>query len=111
MKAGALRHRVTLQDFGEVVDPATGYRTKIWRAVASDIPAEVAPLSGREYLAAAATQSAVTARITMRWRPGVTAQQRIVHGDAIYDIESVLPDAKSGREHLTLMCSTGVNDG
>lgn len=111
MKAGTLRHRVTLQAFTEVVDPVTGYRTKVWLDVASGIPADVAPLSGREYVAAAATQSSVTARITIRWRPGVTAQQRIVHGDAVYDIESVLPDAKSGREHLTLMCSTGVTDG
>lgn len=110
MRAGELRHRIKLQAFTTTVDPDTGYRDKAWVDVA-ELRAKVAPLSGREFLAAAATQSAVTARITIRHRAGVTNNHRILHGETIYNIESVLPDANSGKEHLTLMCSTGVNDG
>lgn len=110
MRAGKLRHRVRLQAFTTTVDPDTGYRDKAWADVAT-LWADVAPLSGREFIAAAATQSAVTARITIRHRAGVTNNHRILHGTAIYNIEAVLPDAESGREHLTMMCSTGVNDG
>lgn len=110
MRAGKLRHRVKLQAFTTTVDPDTGYRDKAWTDVAT-LWAEVAPLSGREFLAAAATQSKVTARITIRHRAGVTNNHRILHGSTIYNIEAVLPDANSGKEHLTLMCSTGVNDG
>lgn len=110
MRAGKLRHRVKLQAFTTTVDPDTGYRDKAWADVAT-LWAVVAPLSGREFLAAAATQSKVTARITIRHRAGVTNNHRILHGATVYNIEAVLPDANSGKEHLTLMCSTGVNDG
>lgn len=110
MRAGKLLHRVKLQAFTTTVDPDTGYRDKAWVDVA-ELWAEVAPLSGREFLAAAATQSKVTARITIRHRAGVTNNHRILHGATVYNIEAVLPDAGSGKEHLTLMCSTGVNDG
>ena len=110
MKAGTLRHRVTLQALTETGGPDTGYRDKSWADVAQ-LSADITPLSGREYIAAAASQSAVSTRITIRYWPGVTAAMRLKQGDVLYNIEAVLPDAKNGKEHLTLMCSTGVNDG
>ena len=110
MRAGTLRHRVTLQALTETVDPDTGYRDKLWADVAQ-LSADITPLSGREYIAAAASQSAVSTRITIRYWPGVTAAMRLKQGDVLYNIEAVLPDKGSGREYLTLMCSTGVNDG
>lgn len=111
MKAGSLRHRVDLQHFATTVNPVTGDRTKAWATVAAALPAGIEPLSGKEFLAAAASQSQVSSRITIRYRPGVTAAHRLKQGDVIYNIEAVLPDNKTGREHLTLMCSQGVNDG
>lgn len=111
MRAGSLRHRADLQQQGTTVDPATGDRVTAWVNVAAAVPVEIVPLSGREFLAAAASQSQVTSRITMRYRPGVTAAHRLRQGDVVYNIEAVLPDNKSGREWLTLMCSQGVNDG
>jgi hypothetical protein len=36
---------------------------------------------------------------------------RVNHNGTIYNIHGVLPDKKSGREYLTLACSTGANDG
>lgn len=115
MRAGVLRHRVRLQNLTTVVDPNTGYRTNEWVDDApqppAGLPAEVVPLSGREFLAAAAQQSKVSVRITIRYRPGVNHRQRLLHGGQILNIEAVLPDNRSGREWLTLMCSEGVNDG
>ena len=43
-----------------------------------------------------------------RLRHRVTIQRRIA---TAYDIEGVIPDARSGREWLTLPVSTGVRDG
>lgn len=111
MKAGRLRHRVDLQHFATMTHPVTGDRAKAWITVTEKIPADIEPLSGREFLAAAASQSQVSSRITIRYRTGVTAAHRLKQGDVIYNIEAVLPDKKTGREHLTLMCSQGVNDG
>lgn len=108
--AGKLRHKVVLQSFTTTVDMTTGDRVQAWVDVGA-IWSAVEPLSGREYIAAAATQSKVAARITIRYRAGVTATQRIVHGAKVYNIEAVLADKASGREYLSLLCSEGVGDG
>jgi len=104
MRAGTLRHRVTLQSNIKVQDPATGYMTQSWTDVAK-VRAAVAPLSAREFIAAQAMQADVTTRITIRYRAGVTAAMRILHDGKTYNITGVLPDAKSGREYLTLPCT------
>ncbi len=117
MMTGKLRHRLDVQAFTEVVDPSTGYRTKSWATVHAAVPADIEPLSGREFLAAAASQSQVTSRIIIRYLPGITAAHRLVEvlagseQGAVYDIHAVLPDNKTGRDHLTLMCSEGAGDG
>lgn len=110
MQAGKLRHRVTLQEPVKVQNSTTGAVINTWRDV-STIWAEVSPLSAREFIAAQASQGEISTRITIRYRPGVTRKQRILFRGAIYNIEGVLPDPKSGREYLTLPCSEGVNDG
>lgn len=110
MQAGKLRHRVTLQEPVKVQNPTTGAVINTWRDV-STIWAEVSPLSAREFIAAQASQGEISTRITIRYRPGVTRKHRILFRGAIYNIEGVLPDPKSGREYLTLTCSEGVNDG
>lgn len=110
MQAGKLRHRITLQEPVKVQNPTTGAVINTWRDV-STIWAEVSPLSAREFIAAQASQGEISTRITIRYRPGVTRKHRILFRGAIYNIEGVLPDPKSGREYLTLPCSEGVNDG
>lgn len=110
MQAGRLRHRVTIQNRVETQDPTTGAIAVSWADVAT-VWAAVEPLSAREFIAAQAAQSQVSARITIRYRAGVTAAMRIVHGATLYNIEGVIPDNRSGREWLTLPVSAGVNDG
>lgn len=65
--------------------------------------AAVEPLTGREYLAASAAVSEVTARIRMRYRPGITSQDRVIHSGTTYGIEAVI-DVRSGNRELVLMC-------
>ena len=65
--------------------------------------AAVEPLTGREFIAAQAAQSEVTARIRMRFRPWMTSQDRVIHGGTTYGIESVI-DVHSGNRELVLMC-------
>ena len=61
------------------------------------------PLTGREYLAAQAAVSEVTARIRMRFRPWMTAEDRVVHNGTTYGIESLV-DVRSENRELVLMC-------
>ena len=97
---GKLQHKVSLQRFDTVVDPDTGHREKTWREYASPWVA-IEPISGREFLAAAAERSEVTTRITMYFREDVTRAERIVYRGKVYNIQVVLPDPDTGREWLT----------
>jgi SPP1 family predicted phage head-tail adaptor len=109
MQSGKLRHRMTLQRRA-VTRNRDGDVLQKWVDVAKPWAA-VEPVSGREFIAAAASQSKVSTRITIRYRAGVNHDMRILHRDRIYNIEAVLPDKVSGLEYLTLMCSEGVNRG
>lgn len=111
MPAGRFRHRVTLQRQQQTQNPVTGAIDVIWETVATGIPAAIEPLSVKEFISAQSKQSKITTRIVIRWRSGVDATMRIVHGDTIYNIEGPLPDKNSGLEYITVPCSQGVNQG
>ena len=105
-----LRHRLTLQVKTHAQDPATGEDLVTWSNWLADEPAEVVPLSGREFIQSAAAQAAVDTRMTIRWRSGVEPTMRVVFDGNNYQISAVLPDP-SNRRWLTIMAARGVNDG
>ncbi len=111
VKAGQLRHRVTIQSRTDQQDPTYGGITPKWKALHSNVWARIKPIAAREFIAGDAKQSLVIANITIRYKSDVTAANRIVHGTRIYNIEGVLTDDDSGLEYLTLPCSEGVNEG
>lgn len=105
--AGELLHKGQLQAQAIAQDPDTGEMVTTWETFAEPW-AKIAPLSGREYLAAGAEQSEVRGKITIRYRGEVNAAMRFVHRGKYYGIHAVLPDAESGIEHLSLMVGEGV---
>lgn len=109
MQAGKLRHRITLQRAETAQDPLTGEITKQWRTV-DNVWGEVVPLSAREYLAARATQSEVSARMVIRYRADVDSTMRVIHRGEIYTIDGVLADAGSNIKYVTLMVRKGAAD-
>lgn len=111
LKAGRLRHRVDIQSRSNVQDPVTGEITTTWVNTWTAVPAAIEPLSAREFIAAQAVQSMVTARITLRYRAGLDASMRIVHNGTIYNPAGFLADPDSGLEYVTIPVSTGVNNG
>lgn len=113
MRAGPLRHRITIQQRSQLQDPETGEMITGW----TDWPqpgakhwARIEPLSARDFIAAQAVQSQVTGRIVLRYREGMLPTMRILYRNKIYSIHGVLPDADSGLEYLTLPVSEGVRD-
>lgn len=70
--------------------------------------AGVRDLTGRQFVAAGGTQNEVQTKIEIRYRLGITAAMRVVHGVEVYNIEAVLE--QEGKS-LLLMCSKGVNSG
>lgn len=112
MQSGKLRHRLSLQEQGQTQDPQTGQLVVKWQEVVK-LWASVEPLSAREFIAAKTHQSQVSARVVIRAQDGINASQRLVdtRTGAIYNIEGVLPDPKSGHHWMTIPVSEGVNDG
>ena len=107
MRNGKLRHKMTLQEPVDVQDTTTGEMVRTWQDVAK-VWASLEPLSAREFVAAGAEQSEVSARVTIRYREGVTSKMRLVYRGMAYDIKGVLADPKSGLEYLTLPVGEGV---
>jgi len=111
MRAGKLRHRITIQRPVYDQDQVTGEVTITWMDAWTKVPAEVVPASVSQFVAAAAPQHKLTARIVIRYRAGLEATMRILHRGDVYDIQGVLADPDSGRDYLTLPCSSGLNNG
>lgn len=108
--AGRLRHRVTFEELGVELD-SDGAQVEAWTPVMVNIPAQISALSGRELIAAQAVQSKVNTRIVVRFRSGFRPSMRGVHRGTIYNIEAVIPDPDSGIGQITLLCTSGVNEG
>jgi len=101
MKAGQLDQRVTVERFTSTQDEL-GQPIESWAPLFT-CWAAVEPLTGREYIAAAAAVSEVTAKIRLRYRPGVLGTDRVTHEGTVYQIESVI-DVRSEHRELHLMC-------
>jgi SPP1 family predicted phage head-tail adaptor len=101
MNIGKLRKRVQLQhlvrnqdDFGEAIPSYTPYAT-VW--------ASVEPLQGRELEHAQQISAEITHRVTIRYIAAVTSEHRVVYGERILEIESVI-NPEERNEMLILMC-------
>lgn len=105
--AGKLRHWGELQAPNITQDPDTGEQVTNW-ATYAECWADIAMASAREFVAAAAEQSEVRGRVTIRFREGVNATHRWVYRGKWYAILAVMEDNDSMLEHLTLMVAEGV---
>lgn len=108
MKAGQLRHPVTLQAPLDTQAP-DGQPVIGWTDVAS-IWADIRFINGLEAVKADAPVSVARCSIRIRARTGVTAGMRIAEGSTYYDIRAILPDS-TGRRFLDLACELGANNG
>ena len=118
MKAGTLRHRITLQTAVDTQDTTTGEPVRSWTTLAT-VWADISPLSGREILASAVELGEVDTRIRIRWAPALAnlgVKSRAAHLladgrlDVYYDILSVT-EPKLGRRELELICNSGAHEG
>ena len=105
MRAGKLRHRVTIESPSESQSDS-GEVTSTWAAIAT-VWAAVEPLSGRERLAAEQAGAEVAVRVRMRYVAGVTPTCRILHGTRYLEIAAVIDPAERGAE-LELLCREAV---
>lgn len=115
MEAGEFRHRIALQRPEYAQDQNTGEMALSWVTVQT-VWAAIKPMRGKEFIASHSNQSQVNTEIFIRFRTDIEPTWRMVHmvngaAGTIYNIAAVMPDRNSGREHLRMQVSSGVNDG
>lgn len=113
MQSGKYRHQVMLLRRVDSQQPG-GQVSHTYEHIAT-VWARISPLSGRELIAAQQVQAEVTNRINIRWRDDIdiNATSRVQHivkrsvspaWFDVYDVTSALPDEKTGRRELSMMC-------
>lgn len=112
MRAGKLRHRIRFETPALMQDGENGEMVPGWSLVREKVPAAYEALSARDVFAAQTANSEATGRFVIRHWPGLLATMRIIHRGLIYSIQGQpIPDPDSGLEYVTIMVTTGVNDG
>lgn len=112
MRTGRLRRRLTLQQKTSIRDAAGGVNNS-WSDVTT-VWGGVEPLTGREYLAAQATQNEEEVRIVIRYYKGIDSTWRIKDAtespQVIYTIHSIRNENTRNRM-LILNCRQGAESG
>ena len=101
MRAGKLRHRVTIQQTTETRESTMGGVIDTWGTFATRY-ASVSPLTGREYFTAQQHASEVTHEVRLRYLSGVTTKMRVLHDGRTFDIESIANTDERDRETVLL---------
>lgn len=97
-----LDHRITVQS-KSVTRAANGEEIITWGTFAT-LWAKVEPIRGREFFAAAQSQSAIDYRVTVHYRTDINRTMRIIFGTQTLEIGSEPINVKSANRWLELMC-------
>ncbi len=86
MRAGELRHRVTIQ-YPTVTRDASGAEVVTWNTAAT-VWGRLRPLTTRwrEHWAAQAQEATVSYEFSTWWRQGITSKHRLLFGNRTFDI-------------------------
>ena len=106
MRAGDLRHRITVQYPVENQDSA-GQPIPTWTTLFSAWAA-IEPLSAREYLSAQQANSDISIRIRIRARPAsetrVSAKMRVLFGSRMLEIVAPPIEVQERNREVQLLC-------
>lgn len=100
MRAGQLNRRIRIQSLTSTRDEI-GQPINEWQDVAT-VWANIRHLSGTETIKADAPTSTLRASIRIRYRAGIDAGMRVLHGETVYNIAAVMPD-EEGRKFVDLV--------
>jgi len=98
MRAGRLRHRVSIEQFSATTDEV-GDPVETWTPV-DTVWANVLPISGREFFASKQVNAETTHRVFMRYRAALTANHRLVFQGRVLDISA--PPINIGERNIEL---------
>ena len=101
MNAGKLRNRIRIEEPARGTDEGGGRPDMGWALVA-EVWANIRPITGQERIAAMRSEVAVTHRIEIRYRAGLTEKMRVVYGDRVFNVRAVL-DVDEARDEMQLL--------
>lgn len=114
MRAGSLKHLISIQQPSGTKDAAGQVDPDAWSDVYTGVRADILHQTGAEANRSDAPVSVVKASIRIRYSADraetLHAGMRVVHGAVVYDIKAVLPDFRA-RQHIDLVSETGANRG
>jgi SPP1 family predicted phage head-tail adaptor len=110
MRAGTLRHIVSIQARDTAQESVYGSQGTTWTEVYGNVPVAITPLTGKEREIAMAIFPDSQFEIDMRYLPGLTVSHRIVYGTRIFDILNIDNIDERNRE-LVLTCKEGTTQG
>ena len=105
MRAGRMRHRLTIQTVTETQN-AVGELTRVW-AEAVTVWGQVRPLSGKETLTGEQITADVSHRVFVRYNENIAATARILWGTRVFEINAVLNADEIDRS-MELLCKEVV---
>ncbi len=110
MRAGRLRHRVTMERAVQVTTDGSTVTT--WQLHGYAWGA-VEPIRGREALIAGATLAEMDTRIILRHNSlsaTLTARDRITYAGVAYNLQSVV-EVRTARREIEFLAKNGLNNG
>jgi len=84
-QSGSKRHRITIQQRSTGQDSSGGQLTA-WTDFATNVWADIRPLSSHELIAAKGVQSETSHEITIRYRSGIIAAMRAVYNGRYFNL-------------------------
>ena len=104
--AGELRHRIMVQKLTSGKDDDSYPIPEQWVDL-MPLWAKVTHLSGKDLIAAQASNSKVVARVKIRYREDIDTTMRVIYKGKTYAIDSqALEDTNTGYESVTFLLST-----
>lgn len=101
MRAGDLRHQVTIQQF-ESIDDGGGGHEEVWTDLTT-VWGSVEPLNGKERYDAQQIQATLSHKIRIRYYPNLKPSMRVKFETRVFNILSIINFEERNRE-LQLMC-------
>lgn len=111
MRAGQLKHQVTLQS-PETTRDAVGEQTLSFSTVAT-VPASITPIGGREQFFAAQRHASTTHLIQLRYSSQVAALDatwRILFGSRVFSIDAPPRNVDEADVMFELQCTEGLRE-
>ena len=103
MRAGKLRHRISIERAIETQDSSYNEAVLQW-VLFAEVSANIIPLSGRELIRAKQVELETDTEITIRYLDGLSPKMRIVYRGRFFEILNIINTEERNRE-IHLLCS------